>query len=67
MKKLAKDLIFISQIERNGLGIRIINYLENEELQNDTIDKVYEIHNLSISKKTYIAIGFNSFVVKIKQ
>jgi hypothetical protein len=66
MKVEAKELVFISQIKRDGTGVDIITSIQNEELQNDTIDKWYELNSLSITNKTYIASGFNSYVVKIR-
>jgi len=66
MKVEAKHLTFISQIKRDGTGTDILTSVQNEELQNDTIDKWYEINSLSITNKTYIASGFNSYVVKLK-
>jgi len=67
MKVEASKLTFISQIKRDGTGVEILTPSQNEELQNDTIDKWYEINSLSISNKTYIASGFNSYVVRIIQ
>lgn len=68
MQKLPKDLIFISQIKRDGSGTFPVpkNYLkamkENSIMKNDALD----LHRLSITEDTYIAIGFNSFIVKLK-
>jgi hypothetical protein len=66
MRMAAKELVFISQIKRDGTGVDILTSIQNEELQNDTIDKWYELNRLSITNKTYIASGFNSYVVKIR-
>ena len=68
MRKLAKELEFISLIKRNGKGTKKVPkkmlkcMLENELTKEDE----FELNVLSLSKKTYIASGFNSFVVKIK-
>lgn len=68
MKKLAKELEFISWIKRDGSGTKKIPktmlkmMLENEFAKDDE----FEINSLSMSNNTFIASGFNSFVVKIK-
>lgn len=59
MKVKGEQLEFISQINRDGSGITPIvscNH-DNEE---------FNIIPLSISEKTYIAHGFNSYIVKLK-
>ena len=68
MKKVAKDLIFISQIKRDGSGTfpvsdAYLNSMLNNSLMNE---EKFKLHRLSITENTYIASGFNSFVVKIK-
>ena len=68
MEKLAKELIFISQIKRDGSGTFPVpkSYLK-AMLENTLMkDEPFYIRRLSISEDTYIAMGFNSFVVKIK-
>ena len=68
MKKLAKELEFISWINRDGSGTKKVPksmmkmMLENELAK----DVEFEINALSMSNKTFIASGFNSFVVKLK-
>lgn len=73
MKYFGKDLQFISWIKRDGSGTIMIgsewdsskdypkvddmSYLDNE---------LFELSHLSLSKGTFIASAFNSFVVKIK-
>lgn len=60
MKKLkGNQLEFISWILRDGSGTDPVE--DTEHLQNET----FTINCLSMTKKTYIASGFNSFVVKI--
>lgn len=63
MKKLGYDLKFISKIKRDGSGTEKLT--EEEELLNNS--EKFNLTRLSISEDTYIASGFNSFVVKIKQ
>jgi len=67
MKIKAKDLIFISRIIGHGLDLEILSEVESEKLQDKCfIDDEYKLNSLSISNKTYIASGFNSYVVKLK-
>ena len=57
-----RDLILISQIERDGSGvIKVTKEMAN--LENNTN---FELTSLSISNKTFIASEFNSYVVKLK-
>lgn len=62
MKVYGKDLIFISRILRDGSGTELVNddkkYLDDER---------FKVLRLSITYDTYIANGFNSFVVKLKK
>lgn len=64
MKKFSKELEFISLIKRDGSGTEQIpkKMLENIYDKNNE----FEINPLSLSSKTYIASGFNSFVVRLK-
>jgi len=63
MKKHDKELKFISQIKRDGSGV-IPCLSDNHMLYLD--DNLFSINCLSLTKGTYIASGFNSFVVKLK-
>jgi hypothetical protein len=56
------QLEFISHIERDGSGTKPIN----EKLIKIMQDENFIVLCLSTTAKTYIAHGFNSFVVKIK-
>lgn len=68
MKKFARELEFISQIKRDGSGVTKVKkaylkcMLENKFAKNE----LFTLICLSISEKTYIAVNFNAFVVKIK-
>lgn len=68
LKKKAHELEFISQLNRNGIGTQKIEekylkaMLENPLMKDDW----FELHQLSLSEKTFIAFNFNVFVVKIK-
>ena len=68
MKKLAKELEFISQINRDGIGTTKIpdDYLK-AMLENPLMkDELYKVICLSMTEGTYIAINFNAFVVRLK-
>ena len=62
MTKFGKDLIFISQIKRDGSGVIDVSKEYIEMMENDLFHLTY----LSLSEKTFIASEFNSFVVKLK-
>lgn len=64
MKKLASELEFISQIKRDGSGVKRLkkSYLNLLLSRNDT----FNLTCLSITEKTFIAFNFNAFVVRIK-
>ncbi len=69
MKAKANELIFISQINRDGSGTHPVSddylktMLENPLCKNND----FNLTCLSLSEKTFIANGFNSFVVRIKE
>ncbi len=56
-----KDLIFISQINRDGSGTTPIGVEYLEMLQTN----MFDIYRLSMSEGTFIAMNFNAFVVKL--
>lgn len=63
MKAKGEDLIFISRILRDGSGVEAI--LNQEEVAYFKTTE-FKMSCLSISYGTYIASGFNSYVVKKK-
>ena len=67
-KAKAKDLEFISLIKRDGSGTEPVPYDMLESMLNNKFSKddKYKLNVLSLSNKTFIASGFNSFVVKLK-
>lgn len=67
--KRPKDLIFISQIKRDGSGTYPVpKDYQDAMLKNKFMkDELFCVRRLSISENTYIAMGFNSFVVKLKK
>ena len=68
MKKKAHELEFISQIKRDGSGtVKVPKGYLKAMLENPLMkDEKFKIHCLSMSEKTFLAIGFNSFVVKLR-
>jgi hypothetical protein len=62
MKKKFVELTFISRINRDGSGTTPVTDIEVADL----IDDVFEVKCLSLTLKTYISCGFNSYVVKLK-
>jgi len=62
MRLQGKHLIFISRIIRDGSGTAEVSESEIEINKEED----FKIHSLSISEKTHIACGFNSYVVRIK-
>jgi hypothetical protein len=68
MKKKADELIFISQINRDGSGTMPVRESYLKAMKENTLmkDEDFKLHRLSISEDTYIAFNFNAFVVKLK-
>lgn len=66
MKKKASELIFISKIKSDGSGVSRVFKRELHLLNNDPRKEEFNLTRLSISEDTYIASGFNSYVVKLK-
>ena len=68
MKKLAKELIFISQINSDGSGTTPVKESYLKAMLENTLmkDDKFKLCCLSLTEKTFIASGFNSFVVRLK-
>lgn len=68
MKKKAHELIFISQINRDGNGTIPVKESYIKAMTKNNLMKFsdFDLHRLSISENTYIAFNFNAFVVKLK-
>lgn len=69
MAKTAKasELVFISRIKRDGTGVVPISAEESDRLSKvEFHDKKFTTTCLSITLGTYIASGFNSYVVRYK-
>ena len=62
MKKYGNELIFISQIDGNGLNVYPCSNYRNEIRDK----QIFQINSLSLSNMTFIASGFNSYVVRLK-
>ena len=60
MKAKGEDLIFISRIKRDGSGV------EFEENYDHNNNDMFTIIPLSLTRKTFIAISINAYVVKVK-
>jgi hypothetical protein len=66
-KSKASELVFISRIKRDGSGVVPISADEQARLAgSEHVDKTFTTTCLSITNGTYIASGFNSYVVKFK-
>lgn len=63
MKILGKDLVFISQINRDGSGVHKVadDYIAM------MLDETFRVRCLSLTENTYIATNFNSFVVRLRE
>ncbi len=62
MKKQGSELEFISWIRRDGSGTDPVKPDHIKVIQTES----FEVSALSLSNKTFIAHGFNSFVVKLR-
>ena len=60
MTRKTHELEFISRINRDGSGVSAVD-------QKEILNEDFTLNRLSISEKTYIASGMNSYVVKIKK
>jgi hypothetical protein len=69
MTKKPHELEFISRIKRDGSGTKKVFKKDIKHLIKNKFaaDEDYIINPLSISEGTYIASGFNSYVVKLKK
>ena len=74
MKTIGKDLKYISLIKRDGSGTIPVGTpwtTKSGHAKTDCTkymdEDLFEINSLSITEGTYIASGFNSWVVKLKR
>jgi hypothetical protein len=69
MTKKAHELEFISRIKRDGSETVPMTDEDLEFHANNlsAMNEKYKINQLSIGQKTFIASGFNSYVVKLKE
>jgi hypothetical protein len=73
MKKLGKELEFISFVRRDGSGVVPVGTPWNGESDHPKTDDMnylneeeFEINTISMTYKTFIASGFNTWVVRLK-
>ena len=73
MRKLGKELEFISFVKRDGSGNIPVDTEWTRYSDHPRTDNVsymdgheFEINTLSLSQKTFIASGFNTWVVRLK-
>jgi hypothetical protein len=73
MEYKGKQLEFISFIKRDGTGTVMVGTEWNKDKGYPKVDdmsylddEIFEVQCLSLSQKTFIASGFNSFVVRIR-
>lgn len=74
MEKKGKQLKFLSFIKRDGSGTVTCGSTWNGEMGIPKVDDMsyldnddFTLHALSLSERTFIAHGFNSFVVRLKR
>jgi hypothetical protein len=68
--KKPRELIFISQINRDGKGVSEVSdsFLQAIETNSIMREELYVLNSLSVTNETYIAHNsFNVYVVKLKK
>jgi hypothetical protein len=73
MRKFGKELEFISFVKRDGSGTIAVGTEWNTDSNHPKTDDVsymddeeFEINAISMTYKTFIASGFNTWVVRLK-
>lgn len=73
MRKLGKELEFISLVKRDGSGTVAVGTKWTRGSENPKTDDMsyldddeFEINIISLTHKTFIASGFNTWVVRLK-
>ena len=73
MRKLGKELEFISFVKRDGSGTVAVGTEWNSDSEHPKTDDMsyldddeFDIKIISLTYKTYIASGFNTWVVRLK-
>ena len=61
MERFGCELIVIARIMADGSGL-----VSDKKMINIEDNKLYKLNNLSISNGTFIASGFSTFIVKLK-
>lgn len=74
MEKLGKQLKFLSLILRDGSGTVTCGSKWNRDMSIPKVDDMsyeddskFTLHCLSLTERTFIAHGFNSFIVRLKR
>lgn len=69
MRCKPEDLIFINQISRDGLTLIKVTDEDLNHMKENRFarEELFELNTLSLTEKTYIASGFNSYIVKLKK
>lgn len=74
MRKLGKELEFISLVKRDGSGTIPVGTRWTKDTDHPRTDNVsymdkdeFEVNALSMTHKTFIASGFNTWVVRLKE
>ena len=74
MRYEGKELEFISFVKRDGTGVIMCGTKWNADSKHPKTDEmsylddeVFNVTTISLTYKTYIASGFNTWVVKIKE
>lgn len=63
MERYAKELHFISKLKPDGTKLELLPEAADEVLRSNDI---YKLTCLSITHKTWVASGMNTYVVKLK-
>jgi len=68
MTKKPNEMIFISKIKPDGSGTQMVSKRELNMLNKNKCmsETEFNINILSIPEETYIASGFNSYIIKLK-
>ena len=68
MEKYPHELEFISRIKRDGSGVAEITEEDLDHFRGNKFasKEKFTVNCLSMSERTYIASGFNSYIVKLK-
>ena len=66
MERFGSELEFISIISADGKKITVLEGTNNQKVSMISQKEIFKLSRLSISEETFIASGFRSYVVKLK-